>query len=168
MHQLWDPGFSPWQNSSSQALTVWRFDRAYYGSYIPGSWPHEERIYLLFKGTKTWQLWNGHSAGVAYTFEKKKPPISAAVMPWYRFFPSKKSCLPTKQWPMPSWLVPYHAPVRTFCFYLFSSWGNCPPQSYWSLSCDHGRHCCDEVMWQQQQYNYNHVQVPCFVTTNGA
>ena len=38
-----------------------------------------------------------------------------------------------------------------FCFYLFSSWGNLPLQSYWSLFCDHGLHCCDELMWEQQQ-----------------
>ena len=38
-----------------------------------------------------------------------------------------------------------------FCFCLFSSWGNFPLQSYWSLSCDHGRHCSDELMWEQQQ-----------------
>ena len=38
-----------------------------------------------------------------------------------------------------------------FCFYLFSSWGNFPLQSYWSLFCDHGLHCSDEWMWEQQQ-----------------
>ena len=36
-------------------------------------------------------------------------------------------------------------------FYLFSSWGNLPLQSYWSLSCDHGLHCSDELTWGQQQ-----------------
>ena len=36
-----------------------------------------------------------------------------------------------------------------FCFYLFSSWGNFPLQSYWSLSCDHGLHCSDELMREQ-------------------
>ena len=30
------------------------------------------------------------------------------------------------------------------CFFLFSSWGNFPLQSYWSLSCDRGLHCSDE------------------------
>ena len=37
--------------------------------------------------------------------------------------------------------------------YLSSSWGNLPlqSQSYWSLSCDHGMHCSDESMWEQQQ-----------------
>ena len=38
-----------------------------------------------------------------------------------------------------------------FCFYLFSSWGNFPLQSYWSLSCNHGLHCSDYLMWEQQQ-----------------
>ena len=37
------------------------------------------------------------------------------------------------------------------CDYLFSSWGNLPLQSYWSLSCDHGLHCSDELMWEQQK-----------------
>ena len=36
----------------------------------------------------------------------------------------------------------------TFCFYLFSSWGNFPLQSYWSLSCDHGLHCSHDLMWE--------------------
>ena len=36
-------------------------------------------------------------------------------------------------------------------FFLFSSWGNLPLQSYWSLSCDHGLHCSHELMWEQQQ-----------------
>ena len=33
-----------------------------------------------------------------------------------------------------------------FCFYLFSSSGNLPLQSYWSLSCDDGLHCSDDLM----------------------
>ena len=33
--------------------------------------------------------------------------------------------------------------------YLFSSRGNFPLQSYWSLSFDHGLNCSDEVMWKQ-------------------
>ena len=33
-----------------------------------------------------------------------------------------------------------------FCFYLFSSFGNFPLQSYWRLSCDHGLHCSDELL----------------------
>ena len=36
--------------------------------------------------------------------------------------------------------------VCIFCFFLFSSWGNLPLQSYWSLSCDHGLHCSDDSM----------------------
>ena len=36
-------------------------------------------------------------------------------------------------------------------FYLLPSWGNLPLQSYWSLSCDHGLHCSDELMWEQQR-----------------
>ena len=32
-----------------------------------------------------------------------------------------------------------------FCFYLFSSWGNLPLQSYWSLSCDPELLCSDEL-----------------------
>ena len=36
-----------------------------------------------------------------------------------------------------------------FCFYMFSSWGNFPLQSYWSLPCDHALHCSDELMWEQ-------------------
>ena len=39
--------------------------------------------------------------------------------------------------------------------YLFSFWGNFPLQSYWSLSCDHGLHFSDELMWEQQR---QHVQ----------
>ena len=38
-----------------------------------------------------------------------------------------------------------------FCLYLFSFCGNFPLQSYWSLSCDRGLHCSDEIMWEQQQ-----------------
>ena len=46
-----------------------------------------------------------------------------------------------------------------FCFsycvyYLFSSRGNLPLQSYWSLSYDHGLHCNDELMWEQQQCRF--------------
>ena len=37
-----------------------------------------------------------------------------------------------------------------FCFY-WSSWGNLPLQSYWSLYCDHGLHCSHKLMWEQQQ-----------------
>ena len=38
-----------------------------------------------------------------------------------------------------------------FCFNLFSSWGNLPIESYWSLSCDHGLHCSHDSMWEQEQ-----------------
>ena len=31
-------------------------------------------------------------------------------------------------------------------FYLFSLCGKFPLQSYWSLSCDHGLHCRDELI----------------------
>ena len=42
-----------------------------------------------------------------------------------------------------------------FCFSCVSSWGNLPLQSYWrSLSCDHGLHCSDELMWEQQQQQH--------------
>ena len=37
-----------------------------------------------------------------------------------------------------------------FCI-RFSSWGNLPLQSYWSLSCDHGLLCSDGLTWEQQQ-----------------
>ena len=30
---------------------------------------------------------------------------------------------------------------------VFLPSGNLPLQSYWSLSCDHGLHCSDELMW---------------------
>ena len=33
-----------------------------------------------------------------------------------------------------------------FCFYFFSFLGNLPLQSYWSLSCDHGLHCCRDEL----------------------
>ena len=36
-------------------------------------------------------------------------------------------------------------------FICFSSWGNIPLQSYWSLPCDHGLHCTDELTLEQQQ-----------------
>ena len=37
--------------------------------------------------------------------------------------------------------------LEAFCF-----WGNLAPlQSSWSLSCDHGLHCNDELVWEQQQ-----------------
>ena len=35
--------------------------------------------------------------------------------------------------------------VLSSVFYLFCSSGNLPLQSYWSLSCDHGLHCSDEL-----------------------
>ena len=38
-----------------------------------------------------------------------------------------------------------------FSMYLSSSWGNIPLQRFWSLSCDRGLHCSDELMWDQQQ-----------------
>ena len=47
------------------------------------------------------------------------------------------------------------------CFFficLFSSWGNLPLQSYWSLSCDHGLHCSDQLMWEQQQQQQQQQQ----------
>ena len=44
-----------------------------------------------------------------------------------------------------------------FCFFLFSSWGNFPLQNYWSLSCDDGLHCSDELIWEQQQRT-NHAR----------
>ena len=51
-----------------------------------------------------------------------------------------------------------------FCFYLFSSWGNFPlHSSYWSLSCAHGLHCSDDLMWEQQRqqwYPFNHDVMP--------
>ena len=58
------------------------------------------------------------------------------------------------------------------CFYLFSSWGYFPLQSYWSLSFDHGLHCSDELMWEQQQqhmifvlrYNLFRLLRPCLAT----
>ena len=34
--------------------------------------------------------------------------------------------------------------ILLFC--MFSSWGNLPLQSYWSLSCDHGLHCCNNEL----------------------
>ena len=39
------------------------------------------------------------------------------------------------------------------CFYLFSSCEGIfhSIQSYWSLSCDHGLHCSDGLIWEQQQ-----------------
>ena len=38
------------------------------------------------------------------------------------------------------------------CFCSFSSpRGNFPIQSYSTLSCDHGLHCSDKLMWEQQQ-----------------
>ena len=36
---------------------------------------------------------------------------------------------------------------------LFSSWGNRPLNSYWSLSCDHVLHCSDELMWEKNNNN---------------
>ena len=42
-----------------------------------------------------------------------------------------------------------------FCFYLFSSWGNIPLQRYWSLPCEHGLHCSDELTWEQQTATHN-------------
>ena len=35
--------------------------------------------------------------------------------------------------------------------FVFLPWGNLPLQSYWSTSCDHGLHCSDELIWEQQQ-----------------
>ena len=46
-----------------------------------------------------------------------------------------------------------------FCFYLFSSWGDFPLQSYWSLSCDHGLHCSDELMLEQQQCSCDTAEI---------
>ena len=51
-----------------------------------------------------------------------------------------------------------------FCFYLFSSWGNFPLQSYWSLSCDHRRRCSDGLMWKQQQQLTWQAKVLCAKT----
>ena len=36
-------------------------------------------------------------------------------------------------------------------FLFVFSWGNCPRQSFRSLSCDHGLHWSDELMWEPQQ-----------------
>ena len=47
-----------------------------------------------------------------------------------------------------------------FCFYLFSSWGNLPLQICWSLSCDHGLHCSDEFMWEQEHSTSVSIAVP--------
>ena len=41
-----------------------------------------------------------------------------------------------------------------FYYYLFPSWATEVTlilQSYWSLSCDNGLHCSDELMSEQQQ-----------------
>ena len=38
-----------------------------------------------------------------------------------------------------------------FRLLLFSSWGNLPLQSSWSHFRDHGLHCSDELMWEQQR-----------------
>ena len=59
--------------------------------------------------------------------------------------------------------------VSVYCgYYLpfftcFSSWGFLPLKSYWSLSCDHGLHCSDELMWQQQLHNCSGAQLYVFV-----
>ena len=40
--------------------------------------------------------------------------------------------------------------------FVFLMWGNLPLQSYWSLSCGHGLHCSDELMWDKQQQQRVH------------
>ena len=64
---------------------------------------------------------------------------------------------------MPAASMPFLSQRYTICFsnwvyyvlflFGFSSWGILPPQSCWSLFCDHGLRCSDELMWEQQQCN---------------
>ena len=60
-------------------------------------------------------------------------------------------------WYIRTLISPFYYCLRyTFCFsgcvyfllflFCFSSWGNLPVQSYWSLSCDHGLHRSDELI----------------------
>ena len=60
--------------------------------------------------------------------------------------------------------------VLSSVFYLFSSWGNLPLQSYWSTSCDHELHCSHDLMWQQQQQQQQPYlrRCACVLCSNGA
>ena len=49
------------------------------------------------------------------------------------------------------WRVRFVWVIACIIFCFFSSWGNLPLQNYWRLSCDHGLHCGDELMWEPQQ-----------------
>ena len=51
------------------------------------------------------------------------------------------------------------------CFYLFSSWGNFPLQSYWSLSCDHGLHFNDVLKTTMTSQNGPYVLLRSFAGT---
>ena len=106
-------------------------------TYVPGISRHKSiRTYVMFRP------WT-HTSDDSYIYQLSLVVATATVSYIYiRTYADLTFLFLSEVYDL------VHLLCIIFCFYLLSSSGNFPfpLQSYWSLSCYHGRHCSDELM----------------------